>query len=227
MKKFLSVIVIAAMAFAMIAENCDARGRSGGGFRSSSSRSSFSRSSSKPSVSKSSWGSKKSTSSSTSKRTSVASKTDKKATRTFTKNGKTLTKKQAVSDFKSKVKNDPKLRENLKKEYPTSYKTEPKTRPSHIPQSYNGHTVVYQNGGYGYMNNGSWSPLMTYMLLDTMSDAAMMNAMSRHGYAANPVMTHNPNVHYSSSGASLFWGFFSVVLLLFICGFIFMMFNNP
>lgn len=216
MKKFLTYAVVALMSLSMIVSDCDAKGGFGGGRSggfSSSRSSSFSRSTSSPS--RSSWGSK-TTSSKSSARTSVTSKTDTKATRTYTKNGKTMTRTQAVSDFKSKAKSDPKVQASLAKNYPTKFTSKPATRPSYIPQSYNGNTVIYQNGGYGYMSGGSFNPLMTYMLLDTMSDAAMMSAMTSSGYRASAGTT----VVATDSGGSFIGWFF----LLFACGAVILIF---
>lgn len=174
-----------------------AKGGFGGG-RSSSFRSSPTRSFSSP---KSTPTKSSPSKVSTSGRTSVVgSKTDVKSYQTAKQNGKAFTTKAAaVKDFKAKAASDPKVKQQLAKDYPTSYATQPATRPAHIPEKYsaggNTYNVTYQNGGYGYMGPNGFTMLTSYMLLDTMSDAMLMSSMSRQGYHVGPpVVNSGPSV---------------------------------
>lgn len=115
---------------------------------------------------------------------------DKKVEKVVTTSGKSLTKDQAISEFKSKHAS----------QYTTKFKSEPKTRPTYIPPSTNvgGRTVniTYNSGygGYGYMH-----PLTgTWMMFDIMSDAMVMSSlMNNHGYRTVPY-TDAPVVYASS-----------------------------
>lgn len=205
----------------------------GGGSRGGSSRSwgsrSSSRSSSKSSGSKS-WGSGSKKSSAapskpkaaptktnplTGKKTST--KADKAAYEKAAKSGKAFkTKDAAAKDFKSRAKTDPKVQQKLAKDYPTKYDKKPETRPSHIPQTYNNQTVVYQNGGYGYAGPNGFTLLTSYMLLDTMSDAMMYSAMANHGYhvgGAPAVVHHQPGIGI---------GMIILIIFLVVCGVVFL-----
>jgi hypothetical protein len=126
-------------------------------------------------------------------------------------------KKAAVSDFKSKAKSDPKTQAALAKSHPTTFDKEPATRPSYVPQSYNNQTVVFNNGGYGYYGaGGGWNALHTYMLLDTMSDVAMMNAMSHQGYYYDTPAVHTTT--HVRTGPSVAVVVVSSVLVIIVVG---------
>lgn len=134
----------------------------------------------------------------------------------------TMTKDQAVNDFKTKHAST----------YTSSYKTEPTSRPSHIPQSTSvgGKTVniTYNssNGGYGYMHplTGAW------MAYDVMSDMAMMSMLmhNNHGYAPVVATTQVPvsagttvvATNSSFSFFSFFFTFFMILGLILIVGII-------
>lgn len=127
---------------------------------------------------------------------------DKAAYEKAKASGKTFTDvKSAKSSFTSKAKSDPATQKALSQSYPTSFNTRPSTRPDYIPQTYQGRQVVYDSsiGGYGYRNDsGVMTALASYMLVDTMTDAMMMNAMSRQGYYVG-----SPPVVHSSSGGGI------------------------
>ena len=167
-----------------------ARGRSGGGgFRSSSSRSSFkSRSPKRSSTSRSTpkkatvkKASTKKTVSGTSKRSTAAPKrtpAQQKSFETASKNGTVFKSKSAAqSAFKQK---------NATK-YTSKYASKPATRPSHVPATtqVGGRSVnINYNsgmGGYGYTNS-----LGAFIMYDMMSDAMMMNRMmTQSNYVVN------------------------------------------
>ena len=180
----------------------ESSGRSGGGSHSSGRSSSFSSPSSHKSTPNLS-GSRPSVKSDTS-----SSKTDRAAAATVKKDGKVFSSRaDAVRDFKSQVKNDPKMQKSFSSQYPTTYGKEPVTRPSHIPQTYGGNTVIYNNGGYGYMGAGGiWMPLTALMLMNTMSDAALASSMGHHGYVTSPAVV--------SSDAGIVMVTFSIVVAL-------------
>lgn len=218
MCKWLSCIAAAAIiAFGAIVSDVDAKGRGGGGFgggRSSSSRSGSSYKSS--SRSSSSKATKPSASRPKPKVQTAKSKADQAAYQKAKSSGKAFsTKKAAVSDFKSKAKTDPKTQAALSKSYPTKYTKEPATRPAHIPATHGGQTVIYQNGGYGTMSGGSFSPLMTYMLMDTMTDAMLMSSMKSQGYHVGTA----PTVQYAASsgpsrGMTIFLWFMGITFVI-------------
>lgn len=157
---------------------------------------------------------------------SRSSAADKAAYNKAKESGKVFANKQAaLTDFKSKAKSDPATQASLSKTYPTSFNTRPATRPDYIPQSYQGRPVVYDSsiGGYGYRgNDGTMTMLATYMLMDTMSDAMMVSAMSNNGYYVGTpqVVTTAPRGTVSTIIMVLFIaiiGFFGVFLLIRIC----------
>jgi hypothetical protein len=223
--KLFAAMMTVVLSISLLASDGFARGgRGGGGSRGggfSSSRSSSSRSSSSRSSSSRSgggFGSRKTgttTRSGSTKRSSAATKKSAVDRRNYEKaksSGKAFgTKKAAVSDLKAKAKSDPKTKAALNKQYPTKYDKEPATRPSHIPQTHQGNTVIYQNGGYGYMGGGgTFQLLTTMMLLDTMSDVHMNTALRTQGYhvgAAPPVVV--------ATGPS--WG---TIILFILIGFV-------
>lgn len=192
--------------------------RSSGGFSSKPSMSSPSRSSggfgSKPSTPKSTGSNTvKSPVPSTSKSTGFSSSTSssfkpKPSTHVDLQSAKqvkvgnvTMTKDQAISDFKTKHAST----------YTSSYKSEPSARPSHIPQSTTvggkSVNVTYNvnHGGYGYIHplTGAW------MAYDVMSDVAIYSAlMSQHNY--HPVVTtQSPHIVYERNN----YGILTIVIL--------------
>lgn len=200
---------------------------------SSSSWGSSSSSSSKPSSASSSsgWGSssKSATIPSTSNSTSSSgskssffsrpqtstrpqSNVDRQKYEAAVKSGKAFqTRDQAVADFKAKEANT----------YTSRYATEPTSRPAHIPQTYNNHTIVYNNGGYGYWSGGG-PGLGTWMMYDIMSDAIMMNAMmDRSGYHHGPPPPATTVVHTSGGWG---WGWFVIISIFVIGGILFAMY---
>lgn len=111
----------------------------------------------------------------------TASSVDSKVNSSTKSTGKTFSSKEsAVSSFKAAN-----AKETAKGgKFTSHYEKEPATRPSHIPSTYNNHTVVYNPGmgGYGYWSGGG-PGLGTWMMYDMMSDAVMLSAMSHnHGY---------------------------------------------
>ena len=184
---------------------------SGSSFRSSPSKSSSgwgSKPTAKPST-PSTWG-QRSTLTTRPSTSSTANKTQSTVESKVKASPGYKTRTEAVSAFKSKAASDPKVKAELAKSYPTTYASQPATRPAHIPATYNNHTVVYQNGGYGYNNGSSWVPLASYMLLDTMSDAMLMSTMNHHGYH------HGPTVVNTHGHPFLFDIVVSAVIFLFI-----------
>lgn len=185
-KKSFKVLAIALLlvvgSLLIVPEDVSARGRSGG-FRSSSSRSSFSRST--PSRSKSysssrskstpskSWG-KKSTSSGS--RSTTASK--KKATADQAAYKKAVANKTA---YKTKADATSAFKKNNASKYPSKYTTQPAARPSHIPATYNGQSMMFHNGGYGTWSGGMG--IGVFSPYNTMTDMIMLNMlMSRNSY---------------------------------------------
>lgn len=216
------------------------RSRSGGGFRSGSSRSSSSgwgnrsssssnRSSSASSNRSSSsssnrsgtassnsnrssgWGNTRSSSGSRSDASSKKSTQQRRQYENAVKNGTAFkTKAEAQKDFKSKYAS----------KYTSKYDKEPATRPSHIPQTsqVDGKTVniTYNqaSGGYGYWGGGG-PGLGTFIMYDMMSDAIMMNAMmNNQGYHYGPA----PPVVVEPSSGSSFLGFVIGFVILVIFG---------
>ena len=179
MFKKLSIMFVLALSLVCV-DNAEAK-RGGGGFRSSRS--------SRPSTTRSRSTRNRTTTrrGASSKRPSSASRSKAAAERSRYQKAKSSgrafkNKSAAVKDFRSRAKTDPKIRASMKKKYPTSYSKRPATRPSHIPQSYQGHNVMYQGGGYGYMNNGVFTAMTTMMLMSTMSNSMMASNMQNHGY---------------------------------------------
>lgn len=222
-KKLGVFALIAVMSLSVIGDGL----AKGGGFRSSGSSRSFSSRPSTSSPSKS-WGSSSSkptkswgSSSSTKpvrKVETPKSLADRKAYETAKSNGKAFTTKSAaVTDFKAKAKSDPKLQASLEKSYPTKYATEPSTRPAHVPQSYNGSPVIFNNGGYGYNGPNGFNPLLTYMIVDSLSDAMLMSSMQNNGYRVGPPpVAQHTTVAAEDEGTV--WGtivkvFFTIVLI--------------
>jgi len=221
MKNFCIALLVGCL---LIAGSGDSFAFKGGGFggggRSFSSRS-FS--SSKPSSSSKSWGNSSSSrpKSATAvskplvKRETAKSVADRKTYEAAKSSGKAFaTKSAAVADFKAKAKSDPKVQESLTKTYPTTFTAEPKTRPAYIPPSYNGSPVIYNNGGYGYRgSDGSFNMLMTYMLVDSLSDSMMMSSMRSNGYhvGAAPTPQHTTVAADADEGIG-FWGAIFIVL---------------
>lgn len=77
-------------------------------------------------------------------------------------------------------------------------------RPAHIPPSYNGHTTVYINGGYGYMSAGEFVPyIATHMII---TDAMMRS------YAPNAYQTHV--VHHHSNTGTVIVGVLIAVMII-------------
>lgn len=175
---------------------------------SSSSSSWGSKPSTAPNKPASSWGSSGSSSSNNSAKwggssnynsnttAKPASKVEAKRYETAAKSGKAFTTREsAVNDFKSKYGS----------QYTSRFSSEPSRRPDYIPNSYQGHTVIYNQGmgGYGYWSGGGIG-LGTFLLYDALSDAAFLNAqMARQNYYVGPPV-------YSSG-----WGFWSVMGTLF------------
>lgn len=86
------------------------------------------------------------------------------------------TREQAISAFKQT---------ELQKYKVSGFKREPETRPDYIPQqttvSGQTHTIVYNNGGYGY-----YDPYGAWRTYEIAQDAAMLNAlMARDSYYDN------------------------------------------
>lgn len=217
-------------------------GRSGGGWGSSSSSKSSGGWGSKPSTPKSGglWGSKPSTPpkitptpipssntkssgswwGSSSKPNTVkqnvvipqnktASSVDSKVNSSTKSTGKTFSSKEsAISSFKAAN-----AKETAKGgKFTSHYEKEPSTRPSHIPSTYNNHTVVYNPGmgGYGYWSGGG-PGLGTWMMYDMMSDALMLSAMSHnHGYY------HGGGPVYVGGGGYLFGTVITIIVLIII-----------
>lgn len=214
-KKYVVAAVVALLSIAMIGEDSFARrGGSFGGSRSSGARSSRSSGSFRSSRSRSSSSSR---SSSRSTRSAASSKkaAQRKAYEKAKASGKAFkTKGAALKSYRAKVKNDPKVKAEFSKKFPTRYSKQPSSRPSHIPQKYQGHTVIYQNGGYGYTNSsGVFTMLTAAMLMNTMSDAMLVSHMKTQGYhigAAPPKPV---------SGWVIFWWVFgSIFVILVVVG---------
>lgn len=189
---------------------------SSGGFSSSSSKPKSSSSSSvSPSKPSTGWFSGGSSSKPTTVKpsNSTASSVANKVNSGTKSSGKSYSSKEsAVATFKA---------DNAKEtakggKYTSYYASEPATRPSHIPTTYNNHTVVYNPsyGGYGYWSGGG-PGLGTWMMYDMMMDAAMLNAVSHnHGYY------HQPTVVYTSSGGFPYVFLIGFTVLVLVVGLI-------
>ena len=218
MKKLSVFIMFIILSFSIFTSGVCAK-RSGGSFRSSS-RSSFSSSrSSKPSLNKPLSKPTLLTKRTTTSKTTNKSPAQMKAYEKAKTSGKAFTdKKKATTHFKNSAKTDPKVQVSMAKQYPTKYTSQPSTRPKHIPQTYQGQTVIYQNGGYGYMGgNGAFTMLATYMLIDTMSDAMLMSSMNNQGYHVGPRPVVHNNSFMGFIVCALIITFILVVILVITC----------
>lgn len=134
-------------------------------------------------------------------KTLQTTKLDNKISKLTTTNGKTVTREEAVKEFKKTHAST----------YTSKYKTEPKIRPKHIPNTTNvGGSNVNINynsgyGGYGYTHpiTGAW------IMYDMMSDAVMMNAMMSNHYS--PIVYTG---YYSTSWMLIFPVLFIVCLVV-------------
>lgn len=224
LKKFFVGTVVALLTFSFIGEETFARrGGSFGGGRSFSGGSRSSRGFSSRSSGQSSRSRSFSSGSRRSKGTAKPSARSKAKAqrRSYEKakaSGKAYTNKSsALKGYRSKFKSDPKTRAAFNKKYPTTYSKQPATRPSHIPQSYQGNTVIYQGGGYGYMHNGVFTMLTGAMLMSTMSDAMLMSHMRHQGYHIGPA----PAVVGMHWGWYVFWTVFSILMVFAFLGLLF------
>ncbi len=213
-KQWLVVLFVAiALSFAGLSDAL-ARKSGGGGFsRSSPSRSSPSKSTGRSS-SKSTKPSSSSRSTSKPKRTAAQSKSYEAAK----KNG---TAKMTKSQSTSKFKNDA----AMKKKYTSSYATKPATRPTHIPSTYasggNTYNINYNSGqgGYGYMNGGSW---IAYSYMSMATASMMTNSMNSNSYyhQGHPAMG-TTIVHSGGSGIMIFvWVVLSLVVIAIFIGWV-------
>jgi hypothetical protein len=129
---------------------------------------------------------KKSTKASSSK----GSKADKALYEKAKRNGTSYkTRGEATSAFKTKMANQKRADGNPM--YSSKYVAQPGTRPGHIPQTYGGNTIIYnqQYGGYGHMGVGGW------MMYNAMADATMMSMMMRNqGYHYGAAPRYGPGV---------------------------------
>jgi hypothetical protein len=177
MKSVLKYIAFALMAFLPLSQ-LDAKGSSGGGrssFSSRSSSSSFSRSTPSPSVSKPSSGfsSKPSVSKPSSGFSSKPSAV-KPSTSTAPKNAfdKSQAARYVAPPPPIKPKNEyiSDFKKNNASKYPTKFSSPPATRPSYIPQATPaGQPIIYNQaaGGYGFMDG-----LGQFMIYDAITDIA-------------------------------------------------------
>jgi hypothetical protein len=226
MQKFFSLLMIMAL---LLPVDCFARpggssggGRSGGFSSSRSSSFSSSRSSApKPSATPSKSGGFSTTksptttssptttgfssqSSSVAKPQSKPTPVDLKTTKMVKVGNQTMSKDQAVADFKTKHAST----------YTSKFSSEPAKRPAHIPTTTTvGNTNVNvsynsQYGGYGYMH----PTLGTWMMYDVMSDMAMASMlMNNHGYVAHAPVVASPVV-YSTGQTIAGWILFTIFL---------------
>ncbi len=212
MKRFLLGIVIALCASVMAPEETWAR-RGGGGF---SSRSSGSRSSGRSSRSTRSTRSTP-RSSSRSKARPTKNQVKRRAYEKAKKSGKAYkTKSAALKGYRSKFKSNPKSRAAFNKKFPTSYSKQPAKRPAHIPQSYQGNTVIYQNGGYGYSSGGAFHMMTGMMLMSTMNNAMLMSHMRTQGYHVG-----GPPVARESHAGTIFLIVIGCILVILVAGFVY------
>lgn len=223
MKKImLKMLLIGAIALSLGAD-AFARSRSGGGFSRSSSRS-YSRPTTrttKYTPSKPKATTSKSYTKSTTKKTGGVKKTsggfgakkvDTKSA-SYKKTNAQVKKDFGTSDKKyssmKEAKSDLGTKMASKKYTHKSSASAMASRPSHIPQSYQGHTTVYNmnSGGYGYYSGGLWMPyLVSHMII---SDSMM------HSYAPNAYNTHVVH-HQGGLGIGVFAGVLALLVVV-IC----------
>lgn len=88
--------------------------------------------------------------------------------------------------------------------YTNSFKTEPVTRPEYIPGSISRggtpYNVTYHNGGYGYYDNGRWSPLDLAMYM-VVTDA-MLNH-NGYGVSSQNAALQQQNAFLAQQNAQL------------------------
>ena len=159
--------------------------RRGGGFRSSSSRSTSTRSSS--------WGSstRRTTTSRTSKWRSSTSSSAARGSRSQAQTPRRTAADQKLYEkaqasgtaFSSKSAATTAFKSKYGSKYTARFDSRPATRPDYIPQStlVGGRTynIQYnrQYGGYGYMG-----PSRTWIMYDAMADAVMLNSLMSRNY---------------------------------------------
>lgn len=192
-----SLLTLALMFLAAVPDELYARrgGRIsfGGGSRS------FSRSYSKPSRAKS-WGTQKAR-----KPTLGGTRSQRRSTAASTTDRSVLNRARSQGTlYSSRSQATQAFRQKYGDQYTSKYSTRPSTRPSHIPQTTTvdgrQYDVRYnpQQGGYGYMMGGQWTPY------NALADAAMLSMlMGSHGYAWGGGYGYRPAFGGFSFGSGL------------------------